>query len=82
MDSHLDRELDPAMSNYSFKLDEGNTQVSYSFSGIFCPDIIVHFKQFLLSAGFTEGTVADCFHQAAEEYYDYVKDGDKSSFIA
>jgi hypothetical protein len=82
MDSHLDRELDPAMSNYSFKLDEGSVQVNYSFSGIFCPSIVVHFKQFLLSAGFTEATVADCFQQAADEYYELQKDGGKSSFIA
>ena len=82
MDNHLDRELDPTMSNYVFKLDEGNVQVNYSFSGIFCPSIVVHFKQFLLSAGFTEATVAECFQQAAEEYYDYIKDGEKSSFIA
>jgi len=82
MDNHLDRELDPAMSNYTFKLDEGSVQVNYSFSGIFCPDIIVHFKQFLLSAGFTENTIAECFQQAATDYCDYVKDDEKSSFIA
>jgi len=82
MDNHLDRELDPAMSNYIFKLDEGSVQVHYSFSGIFCPDIIVHFKQFLLSTGFTEATVAECFRQAAEEYDAYLKAGEKSSFSA
>ena len=82
MDNHLDRELDPAMSNYTFKLDEGSVQVSYSFSGIFCPSIVVHFKQFLLSAGFTEATVAECFREAAEEYDTYLKAGEKSSFTA
>jgi hypothetical protein len=82
MDNHLDRELDPAMSNYVFKLDEGSVQVNYSFSGIFCPSIVVHFKQFLLSAGFTEATIAECFRQAAEEYDDYLENGEKSSFTA
>jgi hypothetical protein len=82
MDNHLDREFDPAMSNYFFKLDEGSVQVNYSFSGIFCPSIVTHFKQFLLSAGFTEATIAECFRQAAEEYDDYLKNGEKSSFVA
>ena len=82
MDNHLDRELDPAMSNYMFKLDEGSVQVNYSFSGIFCPDIVVHFKQFLLSAGFTEATIAECFRQTAEEYDDYLETGEKSSLAA
>ena len=82
MDNHLDRELDPAMSNYVFKLDEGSVQVHYSFSGIFCPDIVVHFKQFLLSAGFTEAAVAGCFRQVVEEYDDYLENSEKSSFSA
>ena len=82
MDNHLDREFDPAMSNYVFKLDEGSVQVNYSFSGIFCPSVVTHFKQFLLSAGFTEATIAECFRQAAEEYDDYLKNGEKSSFVA
>lgn len=82
MDNYLDRELDPAMSAYTFKLDEGSVQVNYSFHGIFCPDIVVHFKQFLLSAGFTEATVAECFRQAVEEYDDYLKDCEKSSLVA
>jgi len=81
MGHYLDRELDSAMSNYSFKLDEGSVQVNYSFSSIFCPEIINHFKQFLLSAGFHETTIADCFNEAAEEYYDYLKNADKPSFV-
>jgi chaperonin GroEL (HSP60 family) len=65
---------DFAMSTYTLALDEGSTKVNYSFSTVYCPDVIEHVKQFLLAAGFSERCIADSFDKSAQETFDYLKD--------
>ena len=45
---------DSPMSRFTFIYEEGETKVSYSFHNIYMPEIVEHFKQFILACGFSE----------------------------
>ena len=68
MDHYSDCELDFAMSKFTFIYEEGETKVSYSFHNIYCPEIIEHFKQFVLGCGFVETSLIEGMKGVVEEY--------------
>lgn len=59
---------DSPMSRFTFLYEEGETKVSYSFHNIYMPEIIEHFKQFVLACGFFETTVIASMGTMVEEY--------------
>ena len=71
---------DSPMSRFTFIYEEGETKVSYSFHNIYMPEIVEHFKQFILACGFSEGCVIDSMAAMVEEYeMMHVKFREKSS---
>ena len=68
MDHSFDRELDSSMSKFTFLHKEGDTELSYSFHNIYCPEIVEHFKQFILACGFSESCAMASMGTMVEEY--------------
>ena len=68
------------MSRFTFLYEEGETKISYSFRNIYMPEIIEHFKQFVLACGFSEGCAMDSMASMVEEHeMMHVKFREKSS---
>lgn len=59
---------DSPMSRFTLIYEEGETKVSYSFHNIYCPEIIEHFKQFVLACGFFETSIMAAMATMVEEY--------------
>jgi hypothetical protein len=59
---------DSPMSRFTFLYEEGETKVSYSFHNIYCPEIVEHFKQFVLACGFFEVSIMAAMATMVEEY--------------
>ena len=59
---------DSPMSRFTFAYEEGETKVSYSFRNIYCPEIVEHFKQFVLACGFFETSIMAAMATMVEEY--------------
>lgn len=59
---------DSPMSRFTLIYEEGETKVSYSFHNIYCPEIIEHFKQFILACGFFEASIMAAMATMVEEY--------------
>ena len=60
--------VDSPMSRFTFLHEEGETKVSYSFHNIYCPEIVEHFKQFVLACGFFETSIMAAMATMVEEY--------------
>jgi hypothetical protein len=60
--------IDGPMSRFTFLYEEGETKVSYSFHNIYCPEIVEHFKQFVLACGFFETSIMAAMATMVEEY--------------
>lgn len=60
--------FDSSMSRFTFLYEEGETKVSYSFHNIYCPEIVEHFKQFVLACGFFEVSIMAAMATMVEEY--------------
>ena len=59
---------DSPMSRFTFLYEEGETKVSYSFHNIYMPEIIEHFKQFILACGFFESCIMASMETMVEEH--------------
>ena len=68
MDYSFNRELDSSMSRFTFLYEEGETKLSYSFHNIYMPEVVEHFKQFVLACGFSEGCAMASMGTMVEEY--------------
>lgn len=64
----FNRELDSSMSRFTFLYEEGETKLSYSFHNIYMPEVVEHFKQFVLACGFSEGCAMASMGTMVEEY--------------
>lgn len=75
--------FDSSMSRFTFLYEEGETKVSYSFHNIYMPEVIEHFKQFVLACGFSESCAMTSMASMVEEYeLMHVKFREKSSLSA
>ena len=68
MDHSFDRELDSSMSKFTFLHKEGDTEVSYSFHNIYCPEIVEHFKYFMQGCGFFDTNIMAAMSDLVHEY--------------
>lgn len=68
MDHSFDREPNSSMSRFTFLYEEGETRLSYSFHNIYMPEIVEHFKQFVLACGFSESCAMASMGTMVEEY--------------
>lgn len=74
--------FDSSMSRFTLIYEEGETKVSYSFHNIYCPEIIEHFKQFILACGFFETSIMAAMATMVEEYETMEEKRAESSFPA
>jgi hypothetical protein len=71
---------DSPMSRFTFIHEEGETKISYSFHNIYMPEVVEHFKQFILACGFSENCAMTSMASMVEEYeMMHVKFREKSS---
>jgi hypothetical protein len=45
------------MSSWTISYREGSTRFDYSFENIYAPEVMEHFKQCMLAAGFMEDSI-------------------------
>lgn len=68
----LASEHHPAITSYwQLGFRDGKTKIDYSFQEIYAEEIVEHFKQLMLAAGFAELTIADAFDGLAQEILEH-----------
>lgn len=55
------------MSSWTVSYREGSTRFDYSFENIYAPEVMEHFRQCMLAAGFVDGSIADAMEEMIEQ---------------
>ncbi len=59
------------MSSWTICYREGSTRFDYSFENIYAPEVMEHFRQCMLAAGFQDGSIADAMEETVEQIRHY-----------
>ena len=59
------------MSSWTISYREGSTRFDYSFENIYAPEVMEHFHQCMLAAGFADGSIADAMEETVEQIRRY-----------